>query len=237
MKLKDVERNYGAIAATYDFWTDTVFHRLLGLYRWRLRAIDMLGDIEGARVLEVGCGTGNSLPLLMPRIGQYGSVVALDYCAGMLKEARSRARSAGWPNIDFVRDDAAHMAWSAQRFDAALSVWCLGIVYDLPAALTRLLECVRPGARIAILDFDHARPERGWLRRMYPIYRRLLMASGVDAPEDLDEMGLRARWRQGIEFLEPNLEDFEVARYLYGAGILLHGTCRGPNTAPGTATE
>ena len=79
MKLDAVRRNYDRAARHYDFWTKLVFHKLLGLYRYRRRSIDLLGNVEGAKVLDVGCGTGNNWPILVPLIGTTGSVTGVDY--------------------------------------------------------------------------------------------------------------------------------------------------------------
>jgi ubiquinone/menaquinone biosynthesis C-methylase UbiE len=159
MELGDVTRNYNGIAGQYDFWTDLVFHRLLDLYQWRCRTIEQLGEVRGATVLDVGCGTGNNWPLLLPIVGANGQVIGVDYSAGMLEQARRRADKAGWSNISLIEDDAAKLAHLDGPVDAFVSAWCLGIVHDLPAALTRIVELVKPGGRIVILDFAQSRPD------------------------------------------------------------------------------
>ena len=160
----------------------------------------------------------------MPRVGPSGHVIGVDWSNGMLARARRRAERAGWPNVTLARDDAAVLSTVSDQVDATISVWCLGIVHDLPAALERLVEVTRPGGRVAILDFAQSRRNRGALRALFPIYRKLLVASGVDAPEDIDDEALRARWREGITVLRKRLPDLVEERHLDGAGLLLHGT-------------
>ena len=58
MRLSEVSVNYDRASKYYDRLTDVVFGRVLGLERFRRRTIDLLGDITGATVLDVGCGTG-----------------------------------------------------------------------------------------------------------------------------------------------------------------------------------
>lgn len=223
MHLDDVRRNYDSAARYYDCATDVVFHRLLGLYRWRRRLIERLELAPGATVLDVGCGTGNSFALIEQAIGPGGHITAVDYSRGMLDQARRRVSRAGWSNVALIADDAARLQQVSGPVDATVSAWCLGIVHDLPAALRRIVELTRPGGRIAILDFDRARPDWGPMRFFYPVYRRLLVASGIDSPEDLDDERLRTRWATGRSYLPGQLEGMREERYLWGCGLLISG--------------
>ena len=225
MELQDVQRNYDAAAAYDDVATDLVFHRLLGLRRWRRRMVDVLGDINGATVLDVGCGTGNNFPLLAPRVGSTGGIIGVDYSPGMLAKARQRIERAGWRNIELIRDDAARLEQVKDPADATVSAWCLGIVHDLPAALDRLLNATRAGGSVAIMDFVKSQPDHGPLKPLYPLYRRLLIAAGIDAPEDLDNERLAERWQEGRASLCAQLENMTEEPYLWGAGLQMHG-CR-----------
>ena len=224
MKLETVSANYDRLAPYYDRVTDLVFHRLLGFGRYREALVDRLGDLCGATVLDIGCGTGNNWPLLVPRVGPSGRVIGVDYSSGMLERARRRIDAAGWSNVELVRDDAATLSGIDVQVDAVLSAWCLGIVHDLPAVLARLVELTRPGGRIAILDFARSRRDGGAKRLLDPLYRRMLTATGIDSPEDVDDEALRERWRAGKAVLATRLPDLVEERYFGGAGLLLHGT-------------
>ncbi len=223
MKLEDVPRYYDSAASQYDkrlrFWFGTV----LRIEFYRLRAVESLGKIEGATVLDIGCGTGANLPLLISQVGPRGRIIGIDYSEGMLTKARGKVSRHGWKNIDLYRDDAAVIATVRTQVDAIISTYCLGIVYDLEAALKRALNILKPGGRIAILDFRRAYPEKGPLRVFYPIYRRVLQYYGIDAPEDLDNEKLRNRWELGESILRDSLEDVSVQKFLSGMGILITG--------------
>ena len=142
----------------------------------------------------------------------------------MLEQARQRALQAGWSNIRFIREDAVELKHIEGQFDAVLSVWCLGIVYELPAALHRIFELTRPDGRIVILDFAQSQPDRGILRLLYPIYRWVLVTTGIDAPDDIDDGQLRSRWREGRALLHELLPDLVEERFMGGGGVLFHGT-------------
>lgn len=224
MKLEDVQRNYDPAAERYDAWTELVFGRILGVERLREHTIDLLGDLDGKRVLDVGCGTGRNLPFLVPRVGAKGRIIGVDYSQGMLDVARARVARHGWQNVELEQDDAAQLATIEEPVDAVVSVWCMGIVHDLDAALGRAIDVLQPGGRIAIMDFDRARPDRGWLRWLYPLYSRVLRWAGIDSAEDLDDARLRAKWSSGRSVLARRVGQLTEERYLSGGGIIISGT-------------
>jgi demethylmenaquinone methyltransferase/2-methoxy-6-polyprenyl-1,4-benzoquinol methylase len=223
MRLDEVARNYDWIAPWYDQLTDLVFGRVLHLEHYRARAIDALGDLEGATVLDVGCGTGRNFSLLLHRIGNRGRLIGLDYSEGMLARAQERIRSKGWKNVELVRGDAASLDGVPDKVDAIVSVWCYGIVHDLDGALKSAVDRLRPEGRIAIVDFQRSRPERGLARCLYPLYSWVLRQAGIDTLDDLDDARLRARWEQGKTVLQARLCELREERYLKGMGFVLSG--------------
>jgi ubiquinone/menaquinone biosynthesis C-methylase UbiE len=223
MELEQVTYNYDRAASWYDAGADWIFSRLLGIERYRETTIGLLGDLEGATVLDVGCGTGRNFPLLAPRVGPRGRVIGIDYSEGMLGRARARIDGGGWRNVEVRRGDAVKLDVISEPVDAVVSVWCLGIVHDLEAALHRAIDVLRPGGRIAIMDFGRSRPDRGVLHWLYPFYALLLRRSGIDSPEDLDDSRLRARWERGRDFLRARLDRYEERTYLQGSGLILSG--------------
>lgn len=228
MKPESVSRNYDRAAAYYDRLTGLAFQKLLRVEdRCRRRTVNLLGDIAGKRVLDIGCGTGRNFPFLMPIIGENGQLVGLDYSRGMLEQAHHRVAKQRWRNVTLLQGDAAVLEVGEGLFDAIISTWCLGIVEDLDATLARMLTKVKPGGRIAIMDFQGARPEHGLLRWLYPFYSRLLQLAGIDTKEDLDDAKLRAKWALGRAFLANRLSDITEESYLQGLGFLMAGTVRG----------
>jgi ubiquinone/menaquinone biosynthesis C-methylase UbiE len=223
MQLTDVVRNYDWAAPRYDRWTDLVFGRLLGVERYREETIDLLGPLDGATVLDIGCGTGRNFPLLVPRVGAGGRIIGLDYSEGMLTQARKRILANEWDNVELIRGDAATLQGVPERVGAVLSIWCLGIVYDLGAALQRALDVLKPSGRIAIMDFGRARPERGALHWLYPFYSFVLTRAGIDSREDLDDAALRQRWDAGRQLLRDRLVSVHEKTYLSGGGLIIAG--------------
>ena len=123
MKLSNVEKNYDKLAKRYDFWTNLVFGRALGVEKYRAQAIDTLGDMNGKTVLDLGCGTGRNFPILVPRVGASGQIIAVDYSQGMLDKANDKIADKSWTNVSLVRDDAASLEKVAGPVDASVSIW------------------------------------------------------------------------------------------------------------------
>jgi ubiquinone/menaquinone biosynthesis C-methylase UbiE len=223
MQLNKVSQNYDGAARYYDRLTDLVFGRILGLEKYRRHTIDLLGDLDGATVLDIGCGTGRNFALLVERVGERGNIIGVDYSAGMLEQAQRRIQAEGWRNIELVRDDAARLDGVSGPVDAVTAIWVLGIVYDLEAALNRAVNLLRPGGSLSIMDFGKSRPDRGLLRWLFPLYSIALRWAGIDSAEDLENAKLEAKWARGKDVLKARLGRLNEERYLNGAGLIVAG--------------
>lgn len=237
VNLEDVRRNYDRASGSYDVLAELVFGRVLGIERLRERTLGLLGNLRGATVLDVGCGTGRNLPSLVRGVGPDGRVVGVDASEGMLVRARRRLEAAGWGNVTLVRGDAVTLASVGAGFDALVSVWCYGIVYDLQAALRRAVAVLRPGGRLAIMDFGATRAERGWARGLYPLYAAALRAAHIDTAADLEDGALRARWNAGRAMLGEVLEGWREEPYLGGLGFIGAGRKPSVGGAAGVGGE
>ena len=235
MQLDEVARSYDRAAKHYDAVAGLIFGKLLRLEKYRERTIALLGDIAGATVLDVGCGTGNNFPLLVDAVGRSGRVVGVDYSAGMLREASERVRRHGWRNVSLVRGDAVTLAGIAGPVDCLVSVWCYGNVYDIGAALDRAVDVVRPGGSIAIMVFVRPHPDSGPLRWVYPVYRTILQRAGVHTGEHLDDAKVRAKWQRGRERLLARLGSLHEEPHLQGMGMIAASRKRAVSYSPPTA--
>jgi len=117
----------------------------------RQRAADCLGVTAGARVLEIGCGTGRNFPCLQEVVGESGKVYGVDLSSGMLARARALCEREGWRNVELTHCDAAEYI-APEPLDAIL----FGLSYNtMPHHLTVLRHAwkmLRPGGRIVVLD-------------------------------------------------------------------------------------
>jgi len=119
----------------------------------RERTIAALRLQPGQRVLDVGCGTGLSLPLLRRLVGDAGWVYGFDQSPEMLAQARERVAAAGWHNVDLSETPAQGLGLPA-TVDALLFHYTHDILRS-PSALERLLAFARPGAAVAIAGIKY----------------------------------------------------------------------------------
>jgi len=119
------------------------------------------------RVLEIGVGTGLSLPLYPP----VDELVATDPSEPMLRRARRRAAEAG-RDVTFVEAPAEQLPFADDSFDTVVSMLVLCTVEDQPRALQEIRRALRPNGQL--LFSEHVRsedPKRArWQDRLEPIW-------------------------------------------------------------------
>lgn len=129
----------------------------------RDRSFEVLDVTSGERVLEVGCGYGNSFPPLRETIGPSGHLVGIDVSRGMVESARERITDRGWRNVEAVRADVRQPPLTTGSVDAAYAAMSLSAVPDPETAIEAIGSVLRPGGRLVVLD---ARPFQQWPWRL-----------------------------------------------------------------------
>ncbi len=174
----------------------------------RHRAVAALRLQPGDRVLDVGCGTGVSLPLLRQAVGEGGRVWGFDHSPEMLAQARAKVAAAGWTNVQVI-ESAAQQLQLPEPVDALLFHYTHDILRS-PVALDALLARARPGARVAVAGIKYF-PR--WLEPLNLwVYWKNLGYNG--APGEL-----RTPWDR----LAPRLQDWQRSDTQWGMGYLACG--------------
>lgn len=105
----------------------------------------------GERVLDVGCGCGETSIAAARLVGPTGSVLGLDVSAPMLERAREAARAAGALNVRFEEADAQTVALPERTQDVLYSRFGVMFFGDPEAAFTNLRRALRPGGRMSFV--------------------------------------------------------------------------------------
>jgi demethylmenaquinone methyltransferase / 2-methoxy-6-polyprenyl-1,4-benzoquinol methylase len=164
--------------------------------RWRRALVQAIGPQPGDRILDVATGTGMVAEALV-REGNC-QVVALDQSEAMLGAARARLQRdpALAAKISLVTGEAEQLPFDDHEFDALSFTYLLRYVDDRAATMRELARVVKPGGRVAMVEF--AVPANPALRGLWRVYTRV----GLPALGRL----ISTSWVDVGRFLGPNIE-------------------------------
>jgi ubiquinone/menaquinone biosynthesis C-methylase UbiE len=114
------------------------------------RTVERLALPTGARVLDVGCGTGASAIPAATAVGPTGLVIGADLADRLLDRAREKARQQGLLNVEFRQGDMEDLGYRDGSFDAVVSVFSVFFVPDMTKQVAELWRMVKPGGQLAI---------------------------------------------------------------------------------------
>lgn len=141
-----VKTMFDGIAGHYD-----LMNRLMTMgqdQRWRRFVVRMTGMLEGGRVLDLACGTGD-IAALLQRSTAAAKVLGADFSAQMLAEARRRFPNR---NICWQVCDANQLPYGDGVFQAVTFGYLLRNVDDSLRVLTEVLRVLDDGGRVVCLD-------------------------------------------------------------------------------------
>ena len=163
---------FAEIAPTYD-----LLNHLLSLNidkLWRKRVTKLVPCTAGGPILDVCTGTGD-LALEYDRAckGRV-PIVASDFCAPMLERAVHKAvpRNADG-RMTFVEADAQYLPFASNTFEVVTVAFGLRNVTDTDKGLAEMSRVLKPGGRLAVLEFS--KPRHWFFGRMYRVYFRYLL--------------------------------------------------------------
>ncbi len=140
LETAQVAKAYGRWAPIYDLVFGPVFEQ-------GRRAAVEAAERVGGRILEVGVGTGISLPEYSRRSRVFG----VDISEPMLRKARERVDELGLTNVEGLSVmDAERLEFPDNSFDAVVAQYVITAVADPEAALDEFARVVRPGGEIIL---------------------------------------------------------------------------------------
>ncbi len=183
--------HYDRVGAVMSFGQDP---------RWRRALVDAIAPRSGMRILDVATGTGMVAFALAER---GATVVGLDQSEAMLGGAQVRLQ--GTPQLadrlSFMLGEAEALPFADGEFDALSFTYLLRYVDDPAATMRELARVIKPGGRIAMVEFGV--PGDPTLRGLWRIHTRAgLPLLGRAVSRDWYDVG---------RFLGPNIEQFHAA--------------------------
>ncbi len=145
LRADDVRRSYARWAGHYDF-TFALFGR-----KYVKKIVHRLNDeTHGCHVLDVGTGTGLSLPYFRPGL----SVTGIDISEEMLARAAQRVRRKKLHNIAGLHVmDAGNLQFEDAAFDSVLATFVMSVVPNPSLVLSEIERITRPGGKVFL--FNH----------------------------------------------------------------------------------
>lgn len=149
----------GPNASQVEYWNETSGPRWVSAQAridgqvtpFGLLTMERANIVEGERVLDVGCGTGQSTLQLAERVGRRGAVTGMDVSIPMLASANDRAQKARVKNVSFVRADAQTHCFDPMQFDLVYSRFGATFFTNPRAAFANLRTGLKPGGHIAFV--------------------------------------------------------------------------------------
>ncbi|PXW79616.1 phosphatidylethanolamine N-methyltransferase /phosphatidyl-N-methylethanolamine N-methyltransferase [Ruegeria sp. P4] len=142
MKIEAVESSYARWAPVYD--------RTFGAVTdvGRRRAVSFINDRKG-HVLEVGVGTGLSLPHYGPEV----RITGVDFSAEMLAKAQRKVDALDLQKrVDLQRMDARELAFENASFDTIAAMHVLSVVPEPEKVMAEIARVLKPGGKVVITN-------------------------------------------------------------------------------------
>jgi phosphatidylethanolamine/phosphatidyl-N-methylethanolamine N-methyltransferase len=183
--LDAVRIAYRRYAPVYDVLFGAVFDA------GRRQTCRIVNGFRPARVLEVGVGTGLSLPLY----GADTQVVGIDVSPEMLERARRRVALSGAVNVRLHELDAAATGFPSASFDVVVACYVLSVTPDPRRVLAEMRRLSSPGGAMVICNHTLGAGRRShlpsWL--MKPLARKLGWRPDFNLFDELQFAGIAIR--------------------------------------------
>ncbi len=167
-----VQMDEAQVKNAYRRWApvyDHTFGRVAS--EGRKHAVEVINQSNG-KVLEVGVGTGLSLPDYKSSL----EITGIDLSPEMLDKARERVAEEGLENVVGLYEmDASELKFEDASFDTVVAMFVITVVPDPAKVMRELARVCKPGGEVMLVNhFSTEEGVRGWVeRRMAPFGDKL----------------------------------------------------------------
>ncbi len=176
----------------YSHLYDLLFRRV---FYPRIAKVVRSLDLEpGARVLELGVGTGLSLEAYPAHC----QVTGIDLAPDMLERAQDKVNRNGWRHVKLEQGDALHLKFPADSFDYVMAFHVVSVVPDPRRMMAEAQRVCRPGGIITIINhFRSPSPNVARFAHLADPVMRWLGWTTLRLPDVLDRQGLHVerQWK------------------------------------------
>ncbi len=186
MDIRAIEQAYRRYGRFYDMCFGAVFQP------GRQAVIDRMDCGPGERILEVGVGTGLSLPLYPEDV----NVVGIDVSRDMLAQARERRLRCGLAQVaQLLVMDAENMGFKDDSFDKVVAMYVASVVPDPERLVDEMRRVCKPGGQIYMVNHFHSRNPilGGFEKLLAPLSRQLGFRTDFSLDRFLVQTGLDAQ--------------------------------------------
>jgi SAM-dependent methyltransferase len=188
MSTPETKWGSGVNAEAMQAWDGPLYDRFVrfrhvvttGLGAHGEAALELEPPRPGERVLDIGCGFGDTTQRIAGLVGPEGEVVGVDVAERFIATAREEASKAGVANVGFQVADAQTDSLG-DGFDRAFSRMGTMFFANPVPAMRNVRDALKPGGRLAMVVWRR-RTDNPWLYRAQQIVEGI-----VEHPEEYDE--------------------------------------------------
>ena len=170
-----------------DFWNEVLVPKFIaykhilvdGLTHHSEAIFPSLPVKEGDRVLDVGCGFGDTTMKLAERVGPSGEVIGIDCCESFLEYGRKQAAAQGFENVFFMEGDALRECFEP-KYDFVFSRFGTMFFENPVAGLRNMRSALKPGGTMVHIVWRRAE-DNPWLSMAKDEVLRFLPPPGEGA--------------------------------------------------------
>lgn len=190
MDIAYVEKTYSKWSNIYDLFWGKLLHP------GQKAAIEIMDIQPGDRILEVGIGTGLSLPLYPDNC----QVVGIDLSAEMLKKAQKKVEKHRLDNVILEKMDAGNMDFDDNSFDTVIAAHVVSVVPDPVKVILEMKRVCKKGGKLLFLN--HFKSQNPILAKFEELISPLCDKIGFKTDLDVEKLmaitNLKINYRRKI---------------------------------------
>ncbi|WP_270179060.1 demethylmenaquinone methyltransferase [Alkalihalobacillus sp. CinArs1] len=170
-KEERVHQVFQSISKRYDVMNSVIsFQRHKA---WRKDTMRRMEVKEGARALDVCCGTADWTLAMAEAVGESGEAIGLDFSENMLEVGKEKVKNQEKSNVTLIHGNAMELPFDNNSFDYVTIGFGLRNVPDYDQVIKEMYRVVKPGGRVVCLETSQ--PTLPVFRQVYYGYFKFVM--------------------------------------------------------------